>query len=154
MKFYIRVEVCQPTTSGTNPHCLLHLKEIILNTGKLAITERKQEKRIRLHETRREGYLVEMGMLVQMQLHPIPPKWTPPSPFNCPMTANAQGSLSLEERFTWGSLALWNKRLAATLPHGSLLLTNYSSHASQLTIPRGKLEANPHRITKIFPGWF
>jgi hypothetical protein len=48
--------------------------------------------------------------------------------------------------------ALWNKRLAATLPHGSLLLTNYSSHASQLTIPRGKLEANAHRITKTSLG--
>jgi hypothetical protein len=58
MKFYIMVEVCQPTTSGTNPHCLIHLKEIILNIGKLAITERKQEKRIRLHETQREGNFV------------------------------------------------------------------------------------------------
>jgi len=27
------------------------------------------------------------------------------------------------------------------MPQGSLLLTNHSSYASQLTIPRGKLEA-------------
>jgi hypothetical protein len=39
-----------------------------------------------------------------------------------------------------GSLALWNKGLAAALPHGTLLLTNHSSYASEPTIPRGKLK--------------
>ena len=37
--------------------------------------------------------------------------------------------------------ALWNRGLGVTLPHGSLLLTNHSSYASQLNISRGKLEA-------------
>jgi hypothetical protein len=42
----------------------------------------------------------------------------------------------LEERY-----ALWSKGLTVTMHQGSLLLTNHSSYASQLTIPRGKLEA-------------